>query len=378
MSVSSTSFDAPILLDAKNFSSLQRTPWAGGMLATGIKSDLAASSRQLIGESWEFSCDPELPSKLASGTQLLSQLIATNPADALSPSLVNAGRTQCDILVKLLNANTPLSLQIHPADDNAFLTANECGKPESWLILDAQPGAGLYLGFAKALGLKEIESHLNQGTFVPEMLHFVPVQAGDFFEIAPGVPHAIGPGVVILEPQRINPGKSGKTWRLWDWNRRYDKTGALDMSQGSPRELHVRQSVSLLNPEKQVGDTYVATLRKIPKTVATAKGARVKIFPGNGHYQVLYVELDANGSIIMNPSSGFAAMTMLSGRVRSTNHGKEKSNSITLSKGQSAFVPWKSLSQCIENSSRVAATFSWIIPAGNGAPSPQDGIVFQL
>ena len=370
------SFDSPLLLDPTNFSSLQQTPWAGSLLAKGIKSDQAADAQQLIGESWEFSCDTQMPSKSAASAQTLAELIAVNPTEALSPELVQAGRGQCDLLVKLLNANTPLSLQIHPADDNPFLGANECGKPESWLILSAEPGAGLYLGFSKALQTSTIASQLAENTFEQESLYFVPVKPGDFFEIAPGVPHAVGPGVVILEPQRVHPGKSGKTWRLWDWNRRYDASGKLDLIGGKPRELHIKPSLSLLKPDQQVGEAYVETLRKTAHVVKNNSGATVKIFPANDYYQVLMVELAPAGSIVMTTASGFAAMTLLSGRVQSTTQNLERKKSITMSKGQSAFVPWKSFGQKIENSSRVAASFSWVIPAGAGT-SKHNGIVFE-
>lgn len=371
------SFSSPLLLNPKNFSSLQRTPWAGPLLAAGIKSDVVDDPKQAIGESWEFSCDLALPSKLAGSDTLLVDAIAANPSDALSPGLVKAGRSQCEVLVKLLNADTPLSLQIHPADDNKFLSAKQCGKPESWLILDAEPGAGLYLGFSKSMSLGEIETHLIQKTFTKELLHFVPVKPGDFFEIAPGVPHAIGPGTVILEPQRIDPGKTGMTWRLWDWNRLYDKSGKLDLAGGSPRDLHIKESLSLLQPEKQVGDAYVTTLRKTPVLKANASGATIKIFPSNGHYQVLMIEIAPAGSVVMNQKSGFAALSIMKGRIQASNVAGERKSSITMSKGQCAFVPWKCLGQKMLNTSREIAKFSWIIPAGNGTQE-HHGEVFEI
>lgn len=370
------SFESPLLLDPTNFSPLQQTPWAGDLLAKGIKSDQVTEASQLIGESWEFSCDAQMPSRSAAGDETLAELIATNPADALSPGLVAAGRHQCDLMVKLINAHTPLSLQIHPADGNPFLAANECGKPESWLVLAAEPEAGLYLGFSKALPVTTIEQQLATHSFDKASLHFVPVKPGDFFEIAPGVPHAIGPGIIILEPQRIHPGKSGKTWRLWDWNRLYDTSGRLDMTNGKPRELHIKPSLSLLKPDEQVGEKYVATLRKAPQVIKTTNGATVKMFPANDYYQVFTIELAPAGSIVMTQACGYAAMSLLSGRIQSTSIHAERKKSITMSKGQSAFVPWKSFGQKIENSSRVQAIFSWVIPAGMGVANHQ-GMVFE-
>lgn len=372
--LTSTSLTSLVLLDPKNFTSINRTPWAGNQLASGIKAAFAFEEQQFIGESWEISCDQECPSMIAHKQNLtLSELIVANPIDALSPPLVHAGRHHCDILVKLINASTPLSLQIHPADDNIYLKANECGKPESWLILDATAGSGLYLGFAESMPLKDIESKLKTGTFSKDLLHFVPVKPGDFFEIAPGVPHAIGPGIVLLEPQRITPGKSGKTWRIWDWNRLYNEAGQVD-HQGKPRELHVRESLSLLQPEAQVGHKYVNTLRKTPQVEITLGGAQVKIFPANDYYQVLWIDLRSGASITMNPLSGFAAMTMLSGKIQSTSTSTNQQCKIAM--GQSAFVPWAALPQKLENVEEKPASFSWIIPAGLGV-SNHNGIVFE-
>ena len=94
------------------------------------------------------------------------------------------------------------------------------------------------------------------------VLQFVPVKPGDYFEIQPGVPHAIGPGLVLLEPQRIVFGKSGKTYRFWDWGRRYDEHGRVDQAHGKARPLHVAEALRIINPMKQVGDNFVSALRR--------------------------------------------------------------------------------------------------------------------
>ncbi len=362
-----------LLLDQKNFTPLKKTPWAGSQLAAGIKAAYVTNQHQLIGESWEISCDQDTPSITVADPRLtLSEIIASNPQETLSPAMIAAGRSHCEILVKLINASTPLSLQIHPADDNAFLKANECGKPESWLVLAAEPGSGLYLGFSRKMSLSEIENHLTDGTFSEKMLQFVPVKPGDFFEIAPGVPHAIGPGTVLLEPQRITPGKAGKTWRLWDWNRLYNENGQPDPHQGKARELHIKESLSLLQPDVQFGSEYVDTLRRIPKICKLANRSEVKIFPANKYYQVLFMELPPNARITMTAKSGFAGITMLSGTIRSASNEK----AVNMSMGQSAFAPWTSFPMTLNNTGNDNARFSWIIPAGAGTEDHQ-GMVFN-
>ena len=138
----------PILLAADNFTPLERTPWAGDKIGKNFKSNLVSgASGKLIGESWEFSCDPAFPSRLADSDVYLGDLVKQYPVECLGArSQGEAGF--CEVLVKLLNANKPLSLQVHPDDDDPVLKDHECGKPESWLVLDAEPGAGIYLGFS--------------------------------------------------------------------------------------------------------------------------------------------------------------------------------------------------------------------------------------
>ncbi len=362
-----------ILLDPCNFTSLRRTPWAGSVLASTIKKAFAHAPTQKIGESWEVSCDPEAPSRLSSDpNRTLAELIQTNPEIYLSRDMVAAGRTSCDILVKLLNADSPLSLQIHPSDDHPDLKPSECGKPESWLILNAAPGAGLYLGFRQPLPVDEIRRRLESESFTSDLLQFVPVAIGDYFEIEPHVPHAIGPGVTLLEPQRIIAGKSGKTWRLWDWNRRYNNAGDLDLKNGSPRDLHVSQSMPLLNPEHQSGDQYVASLRRKPKIITPLSGVSASIFPANNWYQVVTLDMHPWSKIRLKTVVAYACVTPLAGR------GQVQSPTgapMPLTQGQSCFFPSGSLP--LEISCRdVPLSLSLVIPAGFGV-SNHDGLIFE-
>src|SRR5262249_40973462 len=150
----------------------------------------------------------------------------------------------------------------------------ESGKPESWLILSAEPGAGIYLGFSKAFAKAELFSILAdplRTSELKDLLQFVPVAENDYFEIAPGVPHAIGAGVTLVEPQRVAPGKSGQTFRLWDWDRRYDEKGQLDPIKGKARELHVAQCKHLVDPMQQCGLDFVSKLRRSPRKIAVTK-----------------------------------------------------------------------------------------------------------
>ena len=364
---------AAVALNPKNFTSLNRTPWAGTLLASGIKQNQAENQLQKIGESWEVSCDPEAPSRLVDAPEAtLIDLIACRTSECLSGALVASGRASCDILIKLLNADSPLSLQIHPSDDNKNLKSNECGKPESWLVLSAEEGSGLYLGFKKALTMEDIRKQLETNTFTADDLQFVPVKPGDFFEIQPHVPHAIGPGVVLLEPQRIIAGKSGKTYRLWDWNRKYNSAGILDQQNGRPRDLHITESMPLLDPVNQTGESYIAKLKRSAAVLTPSPGVTLQIYPANNWYQVIDVRLAPNARLQIKAEASYACATMISGALASSSQYGRR---ITMQQGESYFVPASALPNTL-NTGGDGAHLTIVIPSGSGIPD-HEGRVFQ-
>lgn len=230
----------PVLLDPDNFTSPQRTPWGGRRLARGIKAGLGLPVDAPIGESWELSGGPELPSRAESG-EPLSELIAADPRGWLGREARRGGTA---LLVKLLDAAEPLSVQIHPSDRSPGLAPDESGKPESWYVVEADPGAGIFLGLAPAATPASVRRAIEDGADLSRYLSFVPARVGDFFVVEAGTPHAIGAGVTLVEPQHVRPGRRGVTYRYWDWNRRYDRSGQPD-PQGAPRALHVEEALAV-------------------------------------------------------------------------------------------------------------------------------------
>lgn len=330
----------PVPLAADNFTPLSRTPWAGADLGRRYKSHVPGAAGARIGESWEFSCDPAFPSRVMATGASLQELIDAHRVEALS-----AQQRHCDVLVKLLNAQEPLSLQVHPRDDDSYLTADECGKPESWLVLAAEPGAGIYLGFSRAHSKGELRAALQQGDAAKELLHFETVQPGDYFELEPGVPHAIGPGVTLLEPQRVRAGKTGKTFRMWDWGRVVD---------GRPRELHVAQSLRLVDPRTQVGPAFVASLKKPAHCLVDRVDLKVMAYAPNDYYQTFWVRAVAPASFQWSIRDGYGALVMLAGELET--HG------IVLKGGEPAFLPAAAMP--LRSHAAAATEFAVIIPSG--------------
>ncbi len=237
---------SPILLAADNFTPPTRTPWGGRRIVNTYKTRLLSAEHpfrnQPVGESWEISFGPEFPSTLATTGEPLSSWAANHPS--VLGNEQHAGQSGSALLVKLLDTDDELSVQVHPADGDPMLKPDESGKPESWFILDHQPGCGLYLGFKPGVKKQDVAQCLDAQGNLADLMNFIEVQAGDFFLIEAGMPHAIGRGITLVEPQRVLPGKRGVTYRYWDWNRTYDEQGAPSPS-GKPRALHVDEALSV-------------------------------------------------------------------------------------------------------------------------------------
>jgi mannose-6-phosphate isomerase len=148
------------------------------------------------------------------------------------------------LLVKLLDAGDELSVQIHPRDDYVGLAPDEAGKPESWYVLDASPGAGVYLGLRPGTTPEVMAECLRaDDQSVATLLNFIPLAAGDFILVEAGMPHAIGKGITVIEPQVVLPDARCDLPVL-DWNRRYDAAGQLDPA-GSKRLLQLEHALAV-------------------------------------------------------------------------------------------------------------------------------------
>jgi mannose-6-phosphate isomerase len=187
-----------------------------------------------IGESWEITDRPDAASVVANGPLAgkdLRWLMEHYPKELLGNARTQNGRFP--LLIKLLDAQEKLSLQVHPP---ARVAARSGGEPktEMWYIADARPGAELYAGLRRGVTRAEFERRINDGT-VADCFHRLPVKPGDVMFLPSGRVHAIGAGLVILEIQQ----NSDTTYRVFDWNR-----PGLD---GQPRELHVEQSLQCID-----------------------------------------------------------------------------------------------------------------------------------
>jgi len=251
--------DTVLLLHPDNFTPPSRTPWGGTRLLAHWKRDVVADPSawqgRPLGESWELSVEPDFPSRVLGSADTLAAVLARDPAHWLGRE-ARLGRNGTGLLVKLLDSAEALSVQIHPADDYTGLSAEESGKPECWYVVHAEPGAGVYLGLRPDVTEAGLRAALEADGDVSAMLNFVPCAPGDFLRIDPGTAHAIGPGLVLVEPQRVIPGRRGLTYRYWDWGRRYAPDGRPD-AQGAPRALHLHDALAVTDWAAPRGEDFV-------------------------------------------------------------------------------------------------------------------------
>ncbi|MGF1657260.1 MAG: type I phosphomannose isomerase catalytic subunit [Verrucomicrobiales bacterium] len=184
-----------------------------------------------IGESWELVDRPEAQSVVHSGLHkgaTLHELWSNHRGDLFGAQSMEAG-DRFPLLIKLLDANDRLSLQVHPPADKAQALKGE-PKTEAWYLLHCESDAILYAGFKEPCSREIFVQALENGA-AEELIHQIPVKENDCIFIPSGRVHAIGAGNVIFEVQQ----NSDTTYRVFDWNRL-----GLD---GQPRVLHVAESL---------------------------------------------------------------------------------------------------------------------------------------
>lgn len=189
--------------------------WGGRRLARLYGKELPGGADRPIGESWEVADLANGASSIGNGP--LEGRSLTEVTAALGESLVGSAwpAGAFPLLVKLLDAQDDLSVQVHPsAADCAQWFPADASKDETWVVVDADPGARVFYGFQPGVTRAAFEHHLEAETLL-DILQPVAVRAGDVLRVAPGTVHALGRGVAVLEVQE----PSDTTFRLYDFGR---------------------------------------------------------------------------------------------------------------------------------------------------------------
>lgn len=192
----------------------------------------------IVAESWEISNHPDGESIVSNGEYkgfTLTTLIKTLGLKLIGTSLSEECLVKFPLLIKLIDANDKLSVQVHPEDNYAKLNENgEYGKNEMWYILSAKKSSKIVYGVKPGI-TKEIFAAAIENDTIEECLNYLEVSTGDSVNIPAGLIHAIGDGIVIAEIQQ----NSNTTYRVFDYNRA-DK-------EGNKRPLHIKKSLEVID-----------------------------------------------------------------------------------------------------------------------------------
>lgn len=243
--------------------------WGGTRLKTEYGKCLPLTP---LAETWECSTHPDGPSIAASGPwigQALPDILAAHP-ELLGDRYVALGTLP--VLIKLIDAEKDLSVQVHPDDAYARAWEGQVGKTELWYVVDARPGARLVRGFEHDMTSVLLRDAVKRGD-LEKHLHSTAVRPGDVFFIPPGTVHAIGAGCLVAEIQQ----SSNVTYRLYDYNRR-DKNGCL-------RPLHMDRALDVLNLRRTALD------RPAPRLTRCRPGCSWRIIGRCGVFQAELLQL---------------------------------------------------------------------------------------
>ena len=279
--------------------------WGGQALKTVFGKDLPAGKK--IGESWELVDLPDDKSEIINGP-LAGQTI-TSAIEKLAPAITGQPyyKPPFPLLIKILDANDILSVQVHPDPEICRRTGKGDPKTECWYIINAAPNAVIYKGLKKGVTKEQFAQSIKDGN-CDQLLEKVHVKQGECHFLPAGTAHAIGLGLLIAEIQT----PSDTTYRVFDWNR-------LDDS-GNPRQLHIADALESIHFDP-AGDNLSVT------TVGTLVDSNV--------FKVDKGHQTKTGEVLLSPGQ-MKVLIILTGAGRIT---ADQSETVDFKKGDTLLIP---------------------------------------
>lgn len=295
---------------------LHRIVWGGNLLKPlkGLNPD-----NDPIGESWEISAIPGDESVVENGPLMghtLTQLCETYGADMVGQKVMKENGTRFPLLIKFIDAQQNLSIQVHPNDEVSMQRHGKLGKTEMWYIMHAEEGAYLYAGFKQYVTKEEYVQRVQDGT-ITDVLAKHEVHAGDVFFLPAGRVHAIGSGILLAEVQQ----SSDVTYRIFDYNRK-----GLD---GKPRELHTQEAVDVV--DREVHPEY--------RTYYTPMNNESVNMVNCAYFHTNVIELDNHIERNLLDRESFVIYMCLEGECTLHLNNSDAEDSVTLQAGRSCLVP---------------------------------------
>ena len=272
---------------------------------------------KLYGESWDLSSVKGDISVVANGFlkgNNLEEIIEVYMGELVGEQIFEQYGLEFPLLIKYLDCNDKLSVQVHPDDALALERHGSFGKTEAWYVVDCKPGASIYLGFKDLNLTREEYIAAVAESRLEELLNKVEVKPGDVFFIPAGTVHALGAGLEVVEVQQT----SDVTYRIYDWDR-------VD-AEGKSRELHTSLAVDAIDFESDA--------ELLHREYNLAKGGDAKVIECNYFTMTLH---DVAGVKKLDRSSldSFVVFIALNGSVRIVADGNEE----TLAEGEVILIP---------------------------------------
>ena len=289
--------------------------WGGQRLAREYGKEMKGD---ILAETWELSCHPDGPSYITNGAyegKTLRQYIDAEGRQVLG--------TNCDrfedfpILIKFIDAQDNLSIQVHPDNRYAQEHEGQYGKTEMWYVMDAGKDAFLYYGFKEEISREEFARRIEEDTLT-EVLQKEYVQKGDVLFIEAGTIHAIGKDILVAEIQQ----NSNVTYRVYD----YGRVG----KDGKKRELHIEKALDVT--------------KRVP---AVRDGSHYPHIADCDYFTVDKLFLDGTTMEKMEgcvTGQSFVSILILDGQGKISNQGE----TVEYKKGDSIFLPAGSGSYAVE------------------------------
>lgn len=211
--------------------------WGGEKLKTVLNKKYEEDS---IGESWEISNVDKFETPVLEGGlkgYTLKKLINEFKGDLVGNQVYENFGEDFPLLIKFIDAKTPLSIQVHPSNEIAKERHNSFGKNEMWYVMEAEENSELIVGFEEEIDKNNFQKRLEDNTIL-DVMHHEKVKSGDVFYIPTGRIHAIGSGVLLAEIQQT----SDITYRIYDYDR-------VDSTTGEKRDLHNDLAIDVMDFE---------------------------------------------------------------------------------------------------------------------------------
>lgn len=257
--------------------------WGGRKIESVFGKKLPAD--KLIGESWELSGVQGDISVVSNGSlkgNSLAELTEIYMGDLVGEKVFERFGLEFPLLIKLIDADDKLSIQVHPDDALSAERHNAFGKTEMWYVVGHEPGAELYLGFNQPVDRAKYIEYLESGRLA-ELLTAYKVEDDAAYFIPAGSIHAIGSGLLIAEIQQT----SDITYRVFDWNR-------TDPATGEGRELHTELALDAIDYSQHADyDVTHAAVANRPVTLKSCPYFHTNTIKVEGSLERDYIDIDS-------------------------------------------------------------------------------------